>query len=137
MQGISYTTATQSGTTNDSGEFLYQPGESVTFAIGSLQFPPVVAAPQVSPRDMVDDVQSQADIFTNIALMLQSLDDDGDLSNGITIPAGAAGLTGEVDFSTSISEFEQNDIVSNLVANSGASANVLIDAQAANDHLEQ
>lgn len=36
---IDFETETQSGTTNDAGEFEYQEGEQVTFSIGELLFP--------------------------------------------------------------------------------------------------
>ena len=52
VTGITYSTASQSGTTNTSGEFTYIDGESVTFSIGSLNLPSVAAKSVVTPVDM-------------------------------------------------------------------------------------
>jgi hypothetical protein len=52
VEGVSYTTETRSDVTNATGEFSYLQGENVTFSIGSLTFPTIPAAAQVSPVDM-------------------------------------------------------------------------------------
>ena len=55
---IGYRTETQNGVTNSRGEFRYHPGETVTFFIGPLEFPSVLAGAKVTPLDMAetDDV---------------------------------------------------------------------------------
>ena len=40
--------------TNSRGEFKYHPGETVTFFIGDLEFPSVLADERVTPLDMAD-----------------------------------------------------------------------------------
>jgi len=51
---IGYRTETQNGVTNSRGEFKYFPGETVTFFIGDLEFPSVLADERVTPLDMAD-----------------------------------------------------------------------------------
>jgi len=135
VEGATYSTATQSGTTNSSGEFNYIAGEQVTFSIGATQLPVVVAAAQVSPVDMAQGSPNPADTTTNIARLLQSLDTDGDPDNGITISAEAAANVAVIDFNVSAEEFANNTDVINLVANSGSTTTALISAQDANAHL--
>ncbi|MXR37085.1 hypothetical protein [Craterilacuibacter sinensis] len=85
VAGVAYKTATQSGYTNEKGEFRYLPGESVTFSIGGIQLPEAKAAALVTPLMLAgDDAQASA-IAINIAQLLQTLDDDGNPENGISI----------------------------------------------------
>lgn len=87
VAGINYATSPggMSGKTNALGEYNYVEGDTVTFSIGGTSLPPVTATGRVTPADMSDDL----DVVTNILQLLQSLDDDGDPSNGINIPAAA------------------------------------------------
>lgn len=87
VQGVTYKTATQSGTTNDLGEYQYAAGETVTFSIGGVTLPPVAAKGVVTPFDMAGTKDVSNRKVLNIGLLLQSLDSDKDPSNGITISA--------------------------------------------------
>ncbi len=137
VEGVSYSTATQSGVTNSAGEFSYVEGEQVAFSIGAVQFPIVDAAPQVSPVDMGSVSNSLIDTTTNIARLLQSLDTDGNPDNGITISPEAATSTDLIDFSVSTEQFANEPAVINLVANSGSVNNTLISADDAIGHLNE
>ncbi|WP_127471596.1 hypothetical protein [Thiomicrorhabdus aquaedulcis] len=105
VAGVAYKTATKSGTTSDKGEYKYEAGETVTFSIGGVSFPPVLAKGVVTPFDMAgsQDVDNQQ--VLNIGLLLQTLDEDKNPSNGIKItPAVVAALANTTltaaDFST-------------------------------------
>lgn len=135
VKGAAYSTATQSGTTNSEGQFNYMAGEQVTFSIGDTQLPTVNAASRVSPVDMATGSSDPAATTTNIARLLQSLDDDGNPDNGIVIPDTAAGVAASIDFSQSSVDFQNDPAVVNLVSNSGSLTTVLISAQQANNHL--
>lgn len=133
VQGLTFKTDTQSGTTNQDGEFSYIAGEQVVFSIGELQFPAVNGKEMLSPLDVfsvtnVNDIRVQ-----NMARLLQTLDQDGVAGNGIVITDDAhnqaMGL--QVDFASD--EFDQQ--VDALVANSGAAYTRLISSQAAINHL--
>ncbi|MCG7198373.1 hypothetical protein MD273_01410 [Marinobacter pelagius] len=86
VANIQYQTETQSGFTNALGEYEYVEGETVTFSIGGIELPPVPATGRVTPADMTA-VESSTDQLTNILRLLQSLDEDGNPDNGITITA--------------------------------------------------
>lgn len=135
VTGATFSTETQAGATNTTGEFSYLAGEQVTFSIGNLQLPTVTAAAQVSPVDMGATSSDPAATTTNIARLLQSLDQDGNPDNGITIPATAAASAASVNFDVSTDAFENDPAVINLVANSGSVTTALISAEEANAHL--
>jgi hypothetical protein len=108
VAGVTYRTAPGnfSGTTTATGQYQFAEGDTVTFSIGEIEFPSVVAKGVVTPVDMVSDGDIQSQIVKNIAVLLQSLDADGDPSNGITIPETAAiAATQTVNFDQSYSAF--------------------------------
>lgn len=137
VEGVSYSTATQSGITNSAGEFSYVEGEEVIFSIGAVQFPVVDAASLVSPVDMGSVSNSLIDTTTNIARLLQSLDTDGNPENGITISPEAAANTDLIDFSVSTEQFANEPALINLVANSASVNSTLISADDAIGHLNE
>jgi len=137
VSGIAFSTESQSGVTNTEGEFTYLEGESVTFAVGEMALPTVTAAPIVTPVDMGDNGELDSQSVINIARLLQSLDEDGNPDNGISIPESAGEMAAPVDFSLNGDAFANNDSVINLVANSGSSNTSLISAIDASAHLEE
>ncbi len=93
VAGIGYRTETKSGVTNSLGEFDYVEGENVIFFIGDLELPPAPAKGVVTPADIAaakhDDNAAVAITKTNILQLLQTLDEDGDPSNGIQLSEAA------------------------------------------------
>jgi hypothetical protein len=137
VSGINYQTDTLSGTTNSTGEFQYLAGESVIFSIGDINLPSVPAGTTITPTDMVSNGTTTNSTVLNIARLLQSLDEDGNPSNGIQISTtahtAATGIT-NIDFSSA--NFESNAEIINLVANSGSVNTTLVSAEAAAAHLQ-
>jgi len=130
---IDYRTETQNGVTNSRGEFKYHPGETITFFIGDLEFPSVLAGERVTPLDMADTDDITHPMVVNIARLLQTLDKDGDPTNGITIAdaANAAGV--QLDFDIPLATFELSNAVTTMISNSGQDdpSSELIDTVAA------
>lgn len=116
---IGYRTATQNGETNSRGDFKYLAGETVTFFIGALEFPPVLGAEVVTPLDMADTDDVAHHIVINIIRLLQSLDKDGDPDNGITITQTAKDNAVFLDFDLSAESFESQAGVTLLIGNAG------------------
>ncbi len=92
VSGLAYSTPTGSGLTNEAGEFQYLPGETVTFRLGNLTLGSASGATTVSPIDLVgatsiDNARQlgRTTRLTNLLLLLQSLDLDGDPENGIDL----------------------------------------------------
>lgn len=119
---IGYRTATQNGETNSRGEFKYLAGETVTFFIGNLEFPSVLADEIVTPLDMADTDDVAHPMVINIIRLLQSLDKDDDPSNGITITQAAKDNAVALDFDLSVAGFQSLTGVSLTLLNAGQDA---------------
>ena len=117
---LAYKTATQAGYTNNQGQFTYKVGETVTFSIGQMTLPPVVASAYVSPRDFGADVGRsvvvdgiEMDVLditdataTNITRLLITLDVDGNPENGLLLNKDAtAQLTEDLNWGMAPEEF--------------------------------
>lgn len=137
VAGIHYQTATQSGETDAEGRFNYLPGEMVTFSIGGITLPAVEANEMVTPLSVFETSDFTDQRVVNLGRLLQSLDDDGDLDNGIQIASvahsAATGLT--LDFNVPTSTFEAQNVITNLLANGGGSV-TLISAEEAIAHMQ-
>lgn len=116
---IGYRTETLEGVTNSLGEYDYVEGETVTFFIGDLEFPSVTATGTVTPLDMADTDNTADNVVVNILRLLQTLDQDGDPTNGITISDDAEEAAVALDFDVDTTEFEADADVLNLIANGG------------------
>lgn len=86
VSGLEFESATQSGVTDSNGNFIYKEGESVTFHIGNLYFGS--AKPKdgkITPLDIVNTSNISDTDVVRILQTLQTLDNDGDTTNGIEI----------------------------------------------------
>ena len=138
VAGINYTTISlnpeqnRQGTTNLQGEFEYFPGGSIAFSIGDIDFPFTRSNPTVSPLDFgfgsIDSLDT-----VNAARLLQTLDVDGDPSNGITISPGAHDAATGMTINFFSPDFD-NEVLP-LVQNSGSVTTILIDDVKAIEHL--
>ncbi len=135
VQGLTYQTETVSGVTDVDGGFDYRSGESVVFSIGEIDLPGVTGREIVTALDIFNSDDPARTDVVNLNRLLQSLDANGDPSDGIDLLtldlSSTAGLT--VDFASS--EFDSQVI--NLVANSGSVNTSLIDAGSATAHFQQ
>lgn len=119
VQGLHYDTATQHGDTDANGQFKYLPGESVTFSVGNMVLASTPAKSLVTPMDIVGTTKVTDQRVTNLLILLQSLDTDGNASNGISIPASASALapTG-INFDVAPAVFRANATLTNFVNSS-------------------
>ncbi len=85
VEGLTYKTATQSGTTDSQGRFSYLDGEKVTFSIGALELPEVTTDQTITPMDVMKTSSLHDSRVQNLARLLQTLDEDENPENGITI----------------------------------------------------
>ena len=111
VANIAYSTAPSglSGRTDANGFFDYQPGDTVTFSVRGKDLPTVPATGVVSIASFdIVSTDDSPDLGLNIAILLQTLDSDGDPNNGLEIPeetAETATLAAGVDFNQSSSSF--------------------------------
>ncbi|MFD3283307.1 hypothetical protein ACE41O_09280 [Alteromonas macleodii] len=139
VEGINYSSASvENGTTNAQGEYSYFRGEQLAFSIGQLTFPETPASSVISPLDLFATDNPFNQSVVNTLRLLQSLDTDGDPSNGISLSASAGdvavatldeGQTIEDFFNQSDADFAA-DVEVWLGSAGGASATLVDKAQA-------
>ena len=94
IQGLRYTTATQSGTTDANGTFSYLAGETVSFYVGEILIGSTVGKSFITPFDLVPGaINSDDPTIGNLLRFLITLDSDNNPDNGITIAPDVAALT--------------------------------------------
>lgn len=81
VENLRYSTNTHDGVTDAEGSYQYTDFERIEFSIGSIHFPEVDVQEYITPNVYVDT----GDALQNMVVLLQSLDIDGDPTNGITI----------------------------------------------------
>ena len=136
VAGIKYRTATQQGVTDSNGFFDYAAGETVIFSIGGIDLPPTLAKGYLQPQDIFTSQNG----LTNLARLLQSLDTDGDPSNGITLDpqvhtAFAGTTNATVAFDVPTATFGANATVTGMVSQYGGPGGTLVSAETALAHL--
>jgi len=92
VEGLSYTTATMSGKTNSLGEFTFNAGERITFSVGGLALPEVQAADFVTAVTLFG---SNETAVADLSRLLQSMDEDNILDNGISLPSDVESVTSD------------------------------------------
>ncbi len=96
ISGVTYTSGSQNGTTDQEGKFEYEVGDSVAFSIGGITLGNIHSGDVqndqiVYPSDLLGIARSEIESnltdpnLIRILRFLQSLDNDNDPSNGITI----------------------------------------------------
>lgn len=151
VSGVGYNSGSIQGTTNSAGQFRYYPGETVTFSIGNLGLGAAKGAVQLTPLSLVTGATSPTDItVTKILILLQTLDQDGDLNNGIQITPAIATVVSDnaatidlTDTTQTVEAFRTSLTGGILAALKAASPAVIKDAatrtvrtaQAAQDHF--
>lgn len=137
VAGINYSTQTQSGQTDAKGQFSFLPGENVTFSVGAVKLPPVPANTIITPLDIAQTSDLNNQEAVNIAVFLQTLNQSGDPTRGITISAVAhAAATKQIDFNVSSATFSSNTDLLNLVKNSGSANTSLVSEASAKANLQ-
>lgn len=133
VEGLGYRTATQTGTTDASGQFKYLPGETVTFKLYGQDLSSSIGFTTLTPSDTGIE-ETDLDRIVNQLRFLQTLDTDNDPSNGIRLPAFGGSFN--INFAQSIEDFENDAAVLNfLIAN--ASGRPLVSIQNAVAHFGQ
>jgi para-nitrobenzyl esterase len=107
VAGLTYRTCFQKQAmtlqTTEEGGFYCDSGEMMTFSIGSLVLGTAATKPLITPLDLVPGAASASDRrVANRLALLQTLDEDGNLNNGIQISPAISGIVsthaGSIDF---------------------------------------
>ncbi len=143
VEGLAFRTATQSGTTDSQGRFTYRAGETVTFSIGGMDLPSVPAAALVTPLEVAGTDNVNDAKVVNLLVLLQSLDQDNNPSNGIKIPPAAAQAAAgtaatalaQALTSSTAAEFSSGTALRALLNAGVGPQRAVVGAQAAVDHF--
>lgn len=147
VQGLTYSTATQNGTTGANGSFTYMPGETLTFSIGDITLGSAPGASTITPVTLVSNGTTSNAKVINICRLLQSLDSDTN-PNTITIPTQvltnassptAQQFINQLDFANATTfDSAAANLLSVLTSGVSeySSAPTLIDKTTAQQHLE-
>ncbi len=111
VEGLRYETTTQNGMTDANGTFKYQSGETIRFYVGDILIGEASASDVMTPVNLVPNAVDETNpTVTNIARFLQTLDEDGNPSNGIRISSSAfANAAGQsLDFNVDEATFTTN-----------------------------
>jgi para-nitrobenzyl esterase len=154
VSGLSYKTKSTSGKTDSIGVFKYKEGEDITFSIGDVVLGSTEAKIMISPVDLVPNaVDTRSPTVINISMLLQTLDYDGQINNGIQIPDDIDSIitasikkNGRIDFDQSTENFRIDSSVTDLLKdineyhkfseNSSGSIRNLIKVADAKTHLK-
>ena len=108
IANLSYETSSgQNGKTSITGEFSYEEGDTVTFKIGSIEFPSVQADTIITPFELFDTRDITYQPLVNFLRLMQSLDDDGDFSESITLAQDQIDALNTINLS--INDFDLSD----------------------------
>jgi hypothetical protein len=129
VAGLSYQTSSNvTGVTRPDGGFDYNPGDTIRFSFGAIQFPPVSAASLLTPLNMANG-DANSPMLNNIAYLLQALDSDNDPENGITLLPEVAALANaavasSIDFSAPTANFVGNAQLGQLIRDKDRTLNI-------------
>ncbi|MEJ2682148.1 MAG: hypothetical protein P8176_11705 [Gammaproteobacteria bacterium] len=141
VKGVEWESEGVVGVTDAEGRFEYTGHNAVRFFIGKVELGEVPGDSIITPLDLAGADSIEDDVVTNIARLLQSLDDDMNPDNGIVItPAvreAAAALVMPINFDQSVTDFGGDSLVSDLVnvAKANQSTMEIVTAEAARAHL--
>ncbi len=140
VEGLQFRLGDELRLTDEDGTFQYPEGERVQFFIGDIELGSAVGAAILTPLDLVPGAVDETDpVVINLIRFLQTLDDDGDPANGITIASAVRDLSQgrTVNFSQNIDQFEAavQALVNELTAATSSGARNLVSREAAVAHF--
>jgi len=123
------------GTTNESGEFEYKIGDTCQFLVGSVAIGSVAMNKEkaiITPLELSASTTLEEDGAVNLAIFLQSLDEDGNSSNGINLAHATPKFTQPQTMDWhKLTPQEINAFITHAIPNA-----VLVDAAQAKEHLQ-
>ena len=136
VEGLAYTSATHSGTTDAFGRFDYEEGESITFSFGDITLPSISASKAIHVSDLYTDGLTDTQTI-NLARLLLTIDSDGDADNGIQLSADAIDTDNtpdNLDFDSGTFDADVANYIAAVAATS-SSLDTLVSAQDATEHI--
>ena len=136
ISGISYAVSSgASGKTNDEGTFDFTYGDTIEFKIGGLTLGNIPGAEIITPIALADGNENK---LQNLLVLLQTLDVDGDLSNGVTISDDtAAALNASINLESSPDTFADAAKLQDVLEASGIEGEIKTPEEAVAQFLSQ
>lgn len=111
VSNLRYSTESLASYTDSNGNFEYKDGEKISFYIGNIYLGETSAKPLITPLDLFttdDDIDNSSVI--NAIRLLQSIDQNQNLDDGIQIPQAAHDIAAQMSlsFSTTNTEFAES-----------------------------
>ena len=110
VAGVNYITSSGlAGITDASGTFYYNSGDTVSFTLGDVSLGSVTGSAKLTPVEVMGASGTADPKVINLSRLLQTLDADGDPSNGINIEASTqTALKGKaIDFDVPVESFDK------------------------------
>ena len=85
VSGLTYSADGTAARTDEQGRFSYDSGQRLSFSVGGLELGSAPGADVITPVDLVEGADAGDAAVINISRLLQSLDSDGNLNNGIQL----------------------------------------------------
>jgi len=105
VEGLSYSTATQSGFTNAQGQFKYKAGETIEFKLGTLLLGRATGKALLTPYNISDNNNTAV----NIALLLQNFDSNRSNPKVINVSKLKDYNFSSIDFNLSIANTDMEN----------------------------
>jgi len=117
VAGLGYTSGTLTGVTTSTGQYTYQVGQGITFALGGIKLPAIAGTGLTTPMSVFNAGYGDTRV-TNLARLLQTL--GGGSSSLLTIPAAAQTAAAGISL-TDFAAANFDVLVAPLVQSVGAS----------------
>jgi len=137
VEGVEYVCGTQVGSTDANGKFIFEKGKDCTFSVADITLRKVESTTLVDGEKVVED-------NLQVAKFLQSIDVDGDASNGITLTQELKSTlktaleSGVADKSKILTDETQlQALVTNLQANLATFKGKIKTDQEVQEHLDE
>lgn len=106
VSGVTYNASSgKSGTTDEKGNFNFNHGDKIEFKLGGLTLGNIPGSQIVTPIELAGESNNK---LQNLLILLQSLDSDSDLSNGISISREtAAAVNGSINLDSNPQTFAE------------------------------
>lgn len=136
VAGVAYASSPsgKTGVTTAQGAYDFNEGDTVQFSLGSLLLGNVAATGIVTPTELA---AGNSNKLHNLLVVLQSLDADGNPSNGISIPsASAAAVTTDIDLTVAPASLNTSALQDAMTAG-GISSPIVTQTDADAHYLSQ
>lgn len=136
VSGISFAASSgKTGVTNDKGVFDFNHGDKIEFKLGGLTLGNIPGSQIVTPIELANGSDNK---LQNLLVLLQSLDSDSDLSNGIAISSEtAAAVRSSINLENDPETFADSTNLKSIMEASGIEGNVRTAEEARTHFLSQ